>query len=116
MRGYFFRKLALRRLLTGYAGAFNRRHRLQRHGYDFNWLLRRLATKAGLPSADLRMPSKVPARVEVRSLLCYSAVREVGLPGTAVAATLGLTQSAVSRAVLRGERLAKDQGWAFPKS
>ncbi len=93
-----------------------RRHRLQTHGYDFNWLLRRLAAKAGLPSADLLMPSKVPARVEVRSLLCYSAVRELGLPGTAVAAKLGLTQSAVSRAVLRGERLAKEQGWAFPES
>jgi len=48
-------------------------------------------------------------------VLCYWAVREMGLPGTAVAARLGLTQSAVSRAVLRGERLAKEQRLAFPQ-
>jgi DNA-binding transcriptional LysR family regulator len=32
-----------------------------------------------------------------------------------VAARLGLTQSAVSRAVRRGERLATEQGVAFPQ-
>ena len=38
-----------------------------------------------------------------------------GLPGTAVGARLGLTQSAVSRAVRRGARLAKGQGLVFPE-
>ena len=55
------------------------------------------------------------ARVQPRSLLCYWAVRELGLPGTVVAAKLGLTQPAVSRAVLRGERLAKGGGIPFPR-
>ena len=53
--------------------------------------------------------------VQHRSLLCYWAVRELGLPGTVVATKLGLTQPAVSRAVLRGERLAKEQRLAFPQ-
>jgi hypothetical protein len=67
------------------------------------------------PPLDLVTPSKVPGCVRPRSLLCYWAVRELGLPGTAVAARLHLTQSAVSRAVRRGERLAREQGLAFPQ-
>jgi REP-associated tyrosine transposase len=92
-----------------------RRHRLRSHGCDFDWLLRRVAAAAGRPPQDLLTPSKVPGCVRPRSLLCYWAVRELGLPGTAVAARLGLTQSAVSRAVRRGERLATEQGVAFPQ-
>jgi len=70
---------------------------------------------AGLPPADLVTPSKIPPRVRQRSLLCYWAVQALGLPGTAVGARLGLTQSAVRRAVRRGARLAKEQGLAFPE-
>jgi len=92
-----------------------RRHRFRVRGHDFDWLLRRVAAKGGLPPADLLTPSRVPRHVQHRSVLCYWAVRELGLPGTAVAARLGLTQSAVSRAVLRGERLAKEQRLAFPQ-
>jgi REP element-mobilizing transposase RayT len=92
-----------------------RRHRLRSHGYDFDWLLRRVAAEAGVPPEDLLTPSKVPRRARYRSLLCYWAVRELGLPGTVVAAKLGLTQPAGSRAVPRGERLAKEQGLAFPQ-
>ena len=95
--------------------ALERRQRLRSRGYDFDWLLRRVAAEAGLPSAALGTPSKSPARVQARSLLCYWAVRELGLPGTAVGARLGLTQPAVSRAVHRGERLAKEQGRTFPE-
>jgi len=92
-----------------------RRQRLRAQGHDFDWLLRRVAAKAGLPTADLLTPSKVSRHVQYRSLLCYWAVRELGLSGTVVATNLGLTQPAVSRAVLRGERLAKEQGLAFPQ-
>jgi REP-associated tyrosine transposase len=87
-----------------------RRHHLRVRGWDFDWLLRRVAVSGGLRSADLATSSKIPARVQHRSLLCYWAVRELGLPGTVVAAKLGLTQSAVSRAVARGERLAEEKG------
>lgn len=93
-----------------------RRHRLRARGHDFDWLLRRVAFAAGLTPADLLTPSKVPARVQHRSLLCYWAVRELGLPDTVVVAKLGLTQPAVSRSVVRGERLAKEKGVPFSKS
>jgi hypothetical protein len=93
-----------------------RRERLRARGRDFAWLLQRIAASAGLRPADLLLPSKIPERVEHRSMLCYWAVRELGLAGTVVGRQLGLTQSAVSRSVARGERLVLEKGEAWRKS
>jgi len=94
---------------------YERRYRLRARRCDFDWLLQRMAATTGLTPADLAAPTKSPARVEYRSMLCYGAVREMGLPGTAVAKRLGVTQSAVSRLVARGERLIAKRGEAFKK-
>lgn len=58
---------------------------------------------------------KVSRQVQYSSVLCYWAVGELGLPGTLVATKVGLTQPVVSRAVLPGEHLAKEQRWVFPQ-
>ncbi len=94
----------------------DRRDRLRARGWDLAWLVPRVAAAAGLRPADLVTPSKIPIRVAHRSLLCYWAVRELGLAGTLVGTQLGLTQSAVSRSVARGERLALAKGEAYQKS
>jgi REP element-mobilizing transposase RayT len=92
-----------------------RRHELRVRGRDFDWLLRRIAAAAGLRFVELLTPSKSPPCVEHRSILCYWAVRELGLPGSVVAGKLGLTQSAISRSVARGERLVLEKGDAYRK-
>ena len=56
-----------------------------------------------------------PPRVRARTVLCYWAVRKLGLPGTRVAAELGLTQPAVSRAIQRGERMMEEHRLRFPQ-
>jgi predicted transcriptional regulator len=43
-------------------------------------------------------------------LVCYWAVRELGMTAVAVARFIGITQSAVTQEVGRGEMLANDQG------
>lgn len=58
---------------------------------------------------EIVVAGKQPQRVQARSLLCYWAVRDLGLGATAVAKLLGLTQPTVSRAVQRGERFAGAQ-------
>ena len=44
----------------------------------------------------------------LRSLVCYWAVREIGMNATSVGKLLGIDQPAVSRAVVRGEKLIRD--------
>jgi hypothetical protein len=87
-----------------------RQDRLQRKGYDMDWLARQVATVFGLAPDDIYRISKRPSLVAARSLFCNWAVRDLGLTTTAVARTLGLTQPAVSIAVRRGEQIATSQG------
>lgn len=58
---------------------------------------------------EILSPGKQPQRVRARSLVCCRAVQEPGMNGTTVAELFGITQSSVSRAVLRGEKLAPDK-------
>ncbi len=54
---------------------------------------------------------KHPETVRARSLLCFWAVRELGITMTALAVRLGLTQPAVSISVKRGEKLVKENAY-----
>ena len=67
-----------------------------------------LDTHFELGADELLSAGKQPLRVRARSLLCYLAVRELGMTTTAVARKVGLTQPAVSRAVERGRGLARE--------
>ena len=48
--------------------------------------------------------------VEVRSLLCYWAVRELGGPMSSLARRLGKSIPSVSESVTRGRRIAEARG------
>ena len=52
-------------------------------------------------------------QVAARSLMCYWAVRELGLTTTDLAKRLGMTQPAVSYAVSHGEQIAKERKHHF---
>ncbi len=64
-------------------------------------------------SAEILLPSKQRQRVRALSLLCFWAVKELGLSATSVAQKLGMTQPSVSRSVQRGEKLAIDEQLEF---
>jgi hypothetical protein len=55
-------------------------------------------------------PGKERSRVTARSLLCYWAVRDLGL-SMAELRKLGLSLSGLSQSVKRGEKLAQDKGY-----
>lgn len=55
-------------------------------------------------------PGKQPDRVMVRSVLAYWVVRDLGISVTSVGRQLGLSQSATSRAVQRGEEIIAQRG------
>lgn len=82
------------------------RSRARRHGITLEVVLRRVAEATDVPVADLNGASKTPARVKARALACYWLVDRFGWSEVAVARRLGITQSAVSRGVRRGQVLA----------
>jgi REP element-mobilizing transposase RayT len=90
---------------------FERRYALQSQGYDFQAVVRRVGDIFGLKPEMVLSPGKQPVRVEARSVACYWAVRELEMTTVDVSRRLGITQSAVTKAVYRGEKLAKDKGF-----
>jgi hypothetical protein len=52
--------------------------------------------------------------VEARSLLCYWAVRDLGVSMTSLAKRLKLSVAAITQSVERGERLKEEKSYHFP--
>jgi REP element-mobilizing transposase RayT len=94
--------------------AFARKTDSLQQSVTFDELLKAAANHFGLKPGDLTLPGKQPLRVKGRSLLCFWAVRELGMTASEVGSKIGLTQSAVSRAVPRGESLSKEMQIALP--
>ena len=69
-------------------------------------MISRVAEVFDIKADQILIASKQPQRVNSRSLVCYWAVKELKMKTVAVAKLLGITQSAVSKAVQRGEKLA----------
>jgi REP element-mobilizing transposase RayT len=90
-----------------------RKYQLAASGYDFAEVLRQVAGIFNLKPEEILLPSKQRQRVRARSLLCFWAVKELGLSETWLAKKLGTTQPSVSRAVQKGGRLALDEKLVF---
>lgn len=87
----------------------------QRQGIDLDRLAQIVADLFAVDVREVWACGKQPMRVQARSLFCCWAVRELGFSTTALAARLKLTQSAVSRAVQRGEKQVTEKGWRLEK-
>jgi chromosomal replication initiation ATPase DnaA len=85
-----------------------RRYHLQTQGYDFDMVVDRVADLFHLKPVQVLSSAKQSQRVKARSLLCYWAVKELKMQGSDVAGRLEISNSAVSRAVTRGEKIAID--------
>ncbi|UCD91128.1 MAG: transposase [Desulfobacterales bacterium] len=83
-----------------------RKYRFKSLGYNFNKAVYRIAEIFHLKPIEILLPTKQPNRVKARSLLCFWAVRELGISTVDVAKKLGITQPAVSRLIQRGEKIA----------
>lgn len=87
-----------------------RRYRIQMQGYDFDKIVDRVAEIFGLESKEVLRSVKQRIRVKARSVLCYWAINELEMTGTAVSRRLKIGKSAVSRAAARGEKIVSDMG------
>jgi REP element-mobilizing transposase RayT len=96
------------KILSDQDEKLDRRYWLRAQGYDIEKVVKRVAEILEIDVDEIWKPGNQPKRVRARSLTCFWAVRELGMSGTNVAKLLGLSQSAVSRAVAWGEKLSRD--------
>lgn len=87
---------------------FEYQEHYRQQGVTFDSLAKEIASHFDLTPNEIFSAGKQPQRVKARSLLCYWAVRKLGMTTTSVADKIGLTQSAVSRSVERGRQLDKE--------
>ena len=90
---------------------YSRQHELKNLGYD----LKKIADRAGeiyrMDPRYILSRGRQSRRVDARSLLCYWAVRELGMALTELARDLAMSPSAISYAVGRGEVIATDNNY-----
>jgi REP element-mobilizing transposase RayT len=85
-----------------------RRYHLEAEGIDLDQVARRVAQVMNIEPYLMWERSRRPVVVAARDLLCYWASKELLMSATDLAKKLNLTQPAVSIAVRRGEKLAKE--------
>lgn len=86
---------------------WERRSLLRERGVDLKWLLEKVASHFGVDTESLKSRSKVPTIAKARAVLCYLGVRKIGLTSASIAAELGVSPSAVSKAIARALEASK---------
>ncbi len=102
-------------VLNGCRQQFERRYHHQAKGHDLDWLTCQVATLLDLERDVVARPGRYPDTVEARSVLCYWAVRELGLSTVELAGRLGISQPTASQSVKRGEKIVRDKNLKVPK-
>jgi chromosomal replication initiation ATPase DnaA len=71
---------------------------------NLRWLLEKVAGHFGVDTESLESGSKVPTIAKARAVLCY-----LGLTSVSIATELGISQSAVSRAIARAPEVLQHE-------
>ncbi len=93
--------------------SLERKYLLKSQGYDIDKLADRVAENFPIKPDQIFQPGKQPVKVKARSLLCYWAVRKLGITMVELASRLNISQPAVSVCVRRGERMASENDYSL---
>ena len=88
-----------------------KRYRLVAKGYDLDKIASKVSDLMQLKPFEIWAPGKERKRVEARSLLCYWAVRDLGINMAKLLRCSKLSLSGVSLSVKRGEKIAHNCGY-----
>jgi len=91
---------------------FECKYHLKAKGFDFEKVVDRVAELTGREPAEVLAVGRHKKGIAARSILCSWAMRELGISQTQWVRVLRISQPAVSMAVTRGERLAKDYNFS----
>jgi putative transposase len=86
-----------------------RRYTLDAKGYDFEWLVKRVAKLLNIEPEDVLTRGKYKQSVKARALLCYWGTRELRMTTVELAKKLNLAQPTISQSSMRGRIIAKDE-------
>ena len=92
-----------------------RQLRLKAQGVDFNMLVKQVAEIFEMQSADLLAGGKKRKTVAARSLLCFWSASELELSQVMLSRKLKISQPAVSAAIDRGRKIAKEAEYTLLK-
>lgn len=90
---------------------FFRKYKLKIMGYDFEKIVERVSGLFKVEKDYITGKGRQKDRVQGRDLLCYWAAVELGMPMVDLARKFDITPAAVSYAVQRGEKMAKERGY-----
>jgi len=95
-------------LLSEAKEKFERGYKLKELGYDLKKIGQMVSAIYDIEIEEIYSKGRRKVQVEARDLLCYWAVRELGISCTDLAKQLGMSQPGVGYAVNRGEKIAKE--------
>ena len=88
-----------------------RKGTLMAQGYDLDKIVERISALMNLEPSEIRAEGKERRRVAARSLLCFWAVRDLGISMAELSRQLKLSISGISLSVKRGEKIAQDKDY-----
>ena len=88
-----------------------KKYKLVAEGYDLDKIASKVCDVMQLEPFNIWATGKERTRVEARSLLCYWAVRDLGINMAELSRRLNLSLSGVSLSVKRGERIVQEKGY-----
>lgn len=100
-------------VLSAAGEQMERRNLLKSLGYDIKKAAERVCSVMDLETDEIWKIGKSRKRVAGRSLLCYWAVRELGMSMTALSKSLNVSLSSVSQSVTRGEEIAEANNYSL---
>ena len=101
----------VRDVLSESEDQFSRKYKLKSLGYDFERVLERVSIVFKLEKEYITGKGRQQDRVMSRDLVCYWAAVELGMSVVDLARKFDLTPAAVSYAVQRGEKMAKERDY-----
>ncbi|MCG2759391.1 MAG: transposase [Desulfobacteraceae bacterium] len=98
-------------LLSEAKEKLERSYKLKGLGYDLKKISQMVSKIYDIEIEEIYSKGRRKAQVEARDLLCYWAVRELGISCTDLAKRLEMSQPGVGYAVNRGEKIAKERNY-----
>ena len=95
------------RVLEQSMEAHERRYRLESQGMNVDNVAERVAQLLGMTVDEVWSQGKHRRVVAARSLLCFWAVRELGITMASLARRLDMSSTAISKSVSRGAQLVE---------